>query len=167
MELISIGRIVNTRGLKGEVKVMPDTDFKQERYFGSGKLFLRCQDEDLPVKVKSFRTYKGFDFLVFEGLEDINLVERFKGCELMAQARGIHPASANEFHVKDLIGIKVFVNGIFKGEVVAIREYPQGDYLEIASTKIPHALVPFRDEFIVNIDREEGKIDVVEMEGLL
>ncbi|MBN2504351.1 MAG: 16S rRNA processing protein RimM [Bacilli bacterium] len=168
MDLIHIGKIVNTKGLKGEVKLLPDTDYKEERYLSSGKLYIVSEEKKIPVKIKSFSEHKGYDLVIFVGMEDINLVEQYKGCDLYAEKSEIsHAENPNEFHINELIGLEVYVEGEQKGKIALIKTYPQGDYLDILKSDGSHALVPFRDEFVVNVDISSGKIEVIKMEGLL
>lgn len=163
---ILIGKIVNTHGIKGELKVLPDTDFQAFRYSNQTKLWIAYQDQMIPVKVKNYRIHKGFDLLVLEGYEDINLVEKYKGCALYSEAQKIPDLRPNEYHINDLIGLKIIQSTIDKGVVQGIRTYPQGDYLEIVLHDQRTVVVPFRSEF-VQVHLEKQEIEIVEMEGLL
>ena len=66
----NVGKIVNTHGIKGEVRVISRTDFPDERYKKGNSLFLFMPDKDEPIEliVKSHRIHKNFDLLTFEGL---------------------------------------------------------------------------------------------------
>ncbi|MDD3126039.1 MAG: ribosome maturation factor RimM [Candidatus Izemoplasmatales bacterium] len=167
MEKILIGKIVNTHGIKGELKILSDTDFKDQRYRLGYPLFIKFKDQFVEVNLKQFRPHQGFDLLTFTDLEDINLVEKYRGSELYAENVPIKNLNPNEFHADQLIGMEVMQKQILVGTVTKIRIYPQGDYLEI--TKLDHktALVPFRSEFIIAIDRAINHIEVIDMEGLI
>ncbi|MBU1144808.1 MAG: ribosome maturation factor RimM [Firmicutes bacterium] len=167
MKTILIGKIVNTHGLKGEVKVVATTDFKDERYNPLHPLYLKQGDISVKVHVKKYRVLKGFDLLTFEGLEDINAVEKFKGFDLYSEDFEIKALHPNEFHVDDLLHLQVFQQGILKGTVVQIKGFPQGDYLDVLKLDKTHALIPFRDEFVLVVDLKTKRIEIVEMEGLL
>ena len=77
----NVGKIVNTHGIKGEVRVISKTDFPDERYKKGNALFLFMPDKDEPIEliVKSHRVHKNFDLLTFEGYDNVNQVEKFKG----------------------------------------------------------------------------------------
>ena len=80
---LAVGKIVNTQGLKGEVRVISVTDFVNERY-KKGALLTIFQDgkETVEVTVKSHRKHKNFDLLTFENHPRIEDVEIYKGSEL-------------------------------------------------------------------------------------
>lgn len=164
---IRIGTIVNTHGIKGEIKVLPDTDFQAFRYASNQALWIEVNASFLPVKILSYRIHKGFDLLVFEGYHDINQVEGWKQCGLYAPDLPVPNLGKNEFHINSLLGMNVFQNNVLKGVVCGIRTYPQGDYLEVKTTKDVVALIPFRDEFVLTVDASNNQLSIVEMEGLI
>jgi ribosomal 30S subunit maturation factor RimM len=61
----------------------------------------------------------------------------------------------------------VYQNRIHIGRVSEVKSFPQGDYLDIEKTDHSRSLVPFRDEFILEVNLEKQQIDVIDMEGLL
>jgi len=167
MEKIMIGKIVNTHGIQGELKILSDTDFKDQRYRIDQQLFIKFGELFVAVKLKRYRPHQGFDLLTFFDLENINLVEKYRGCELYAENVPINSLKPNEFHANQLIGMDVMQNLKIVGLVTKIRIYPQGDYLEI--TKLDHkiALVPFRSEFVIAIDSSLNRLEIIDMEGLI
>ncbi len=165
--LIHIGKIVNTHGLKGEVKVKSFTDFKSQRYSKTNDTYIFFQEAYYPVRIKSFRTHQGFDYLVFMNHEDINLVERFKGCDLFAENTTPTGLKANEYLPSDLIGLSVSQGENLVGTVCDIRTYPQGDYLEVVDNNNKKSLIPFRNPFIISVNLDDKTIHIVEMEGLV
>lgn len=167
MRKVAIGTIVNTHGLKGELKILPDTDFQEFRYSNQTKLWVQYQNNMIPLQVLRYRIHKGFDLLTFKGYEDINLVEAWKGSILYAEHTSIPFLKANEFHIEDVINIEIWQGNLLKGTVSGVRSYPQGDYLEVTTLQGGKALIPFRDEFIETMNLETKRIDIIEMEGLL
>jgi 16S rRNA processing protein RimM len=107
------------------------------------------------------------DFIVLKNHEDINLVEKFKGCEIFVSSDSEITLLENEYHLSEILGLKVFQGNIQVGEVYDVRSFPQGDYIDIILTSKEHAFVPFRDEFVIDVNLEEEFIEVIEMEGLL
>jgi len=162
-----IGKIVSTRGLKGEVKVLSDTDFQDERYAKKRAVYIKKEEKMIPLFVHSYKVLKGADLLIFQGYEDINLVEALVGLELYSEDLPIKNKKENEFHVDELIGLKVFQSNIDMGIVKEIKTFPQGDYLVILKQDKSTALIPFRDEFVLSINLEDKRIDIAEIEGLL
>jgi 16S rRNA processing protein RimM len=121
----------------------------------------------ISVCVKKYRSHQGFDLLTLEGMEDINVVESFRGCLVYADDEPIEKMENNEFQMVKLLNAKILQGGHLCGTVSGTRNYPQGDYLEITKTDGTSGLIPFRDEFILNIDPVSQTIEIVEMEGLL
>jgi 16S rRNA processing protein RimM len=119
------------------------------------------------VKIIKYRTHQGFDLLTFENLDNINLVEKFKGHDLYVENNNPTKLKPYEYHQKDIIGLSVFQNNINIGIVEEIRTYPQCDYLVIAKIDGKKSLIPFRKEFILSVNQADRQILIVEMEGLL
>ena len=63
--------------------------------------------------------------------------------------------------------MKVFQGNILIGYVNDVKPYPQGDYLEILTIDKVKKLIPFRDEFVISVNLETERIEIVNMEGLL
>ena len=167
LEKICIGKIVNTHGLKGELKILSETDFKSARYRPGQPLFIACGEEYVKVKLLKFRPHQGFDLLTFADMEDINLVEKYRGCALYSEDHPITDLAPNEFQTHQLLKMNVLQNGRIVGVVSGIRVYPQGDYLEVTKPDQTVALIPFRDEFVLAIDEPRKTLTIIEMEGLL
>jgi 16S rRNA processing protein RimM len=166
MEYLKIGKILNTRGIKGELKIKSLTDFQEDRYKQGNKIFIHFENKYLQFEVLKYRSIKNMDILVLKDHEDINLVEKFKGSSIYVLADSDTTLYDDEYHLSEIIGLPVYQAGKLIGEVSDVRDYPQGDYLDILTNEGKHAIVPFRDEFVINVDLEEEYIEVIEMEGL-
>src|SRR5699024_1243976 len=81
-DLLQVGVITGTHGLKGEVKVFPTTDDK-ERFLELEDVLLDTGKELLELKVEYCKFFKKFVFVKFEGLDDINEVEKYNRCPLL------------------------------------------------------------------------------------
>ena len=167
IEYILIGHIVNTHGIKGEIKVKSETDFKSDRYSKNKKSYIDYNGEKIFVKIISYRSHKGFDLLMLEGMNDINLVEKYKGYSLYSE--NIKPVNLkkNEYHETDLIGLEVYQNNQMVGIIDNIKTYPQCDYIEIKKVDGVKKLVPFLNEFVLEVNLETKKVIIIEMDGLL
>ena len=166
MELITIGVIVNTHGLRGTLKVKSFTDFKNERYQKGTTLYIAFKQELIPVTVKQYRTIKNLDYIDFNEFNNINLVEKFKGCDIKFDKELAHELSEDEFYFDELIGLEVYTDQLI-GNVVGVREVPQGELLEIETKDKKVILVPFRKQFIDEVDHLNNRIKLIMWEGLL
>lgn len=167
MEYISIGKIVNTHGLKGTLKVKSFTDFKEDRYKIDSILYISFKDEYIPVTISMFRTVKNLDHLTFKEYNDINLVEKYKGSFLMFNKDDAKELETDEFYFSELMGLDVYNGDLLVGKCIDVREYPQGELLVVKRENNKDALIPFRKEFIKEVNKELRRITIIDWEGLL
>lgn len=167
MEYVSIGKIVNTHGLKGTLKVKSFTDFKEDRYKKGSLLYIAFKDEYIPVTVETFRTVKNLDHLAFKEYNDINLVEKYKGSFLTFNKEDAKDLETDEFYFDELIGLEIYTGDLLAGTCVDIREYPQGEILVVKRDNKKDALIPFRKEFVKDVNKDLKRISLINWEGLL
>ena len=105
----NVGKIVNTHGVKGEVKVVSTTDFPEERYQKGNTLYLFHTKGQNPIEliIKSHRNHKSFDLLTFEGYENINEVEKFKEGILKVQEDQLQDLEEGEYYFHEIVGCTV------------------------------------------------------------
>ncbi|MBE6104695.1 MAG: ribosome maturation factor RimM, partial [Erysipelotrichaceae bacterium] len=89
MEYIKVGHIVNTFGIRGALKVESLSDFTELRFRPDQELFIKKGNNYDSVIVRSVREHKGFLLVLFKGLENINLVEKYKDCDIYIHRRYI------------------------------------------------------------------------------
>ena len=97
MKLILLGKIVGTHGIKGEVKILSDSDFKKERFRVGNKLYLKIKNNNLPITINSYRVHKGLDLITFNDLNNINDVLNYVGLELYVDYSSELPLKENEY----------------------------------------------------------------------
>ena len=166
MEYVVIGKIVNTFGIKGELKVYSYTDFVKERFKKGSKVYL--SEKYLPFEVNSCREHKGFLLVSFKDHEDINLVEKYKNMLIYKAKEDIKPLKKGEYYFSDLRDLEVYVEGEKVGRVKNVEEGIRSNNLRIVKyADEKEYLVPFLDVFIEKVDLENKRIDIVKMEGLL
>lgn len=154
-----VGKIIGTHGIKGELKVKADTSFS--RFEAGSKLILKMNAQDIHIQINSHRQHKGLDLITFNNFKNINEVLQFVGAEIYAEHNG-DELNENEYYFEDLIGRKIVnTNNELLGEVVDIREVPQGIILEVKG-KEKRFLVPFVSEFIIEVNEERIVINVIE-----
>ena len=166
MELIVIGKIVNTHGLNGALKVKSFTDFKEQRYAKGTPLYIVFERDYIPVTVVSQKEIKNLDLIIFKEFTHINQVEKYKGCDLVINKELIHRLQEDDFYFDQIIGMDVYDEEIFIGKCIDIRDYPQGEIL-VVKTNGKNKLIPFRKEFIKEVNIEENKLFIIKWEGLL
>ena len=166
MEYVNIGKIVNTFGIRGELKVASNTDFVDERFKKGSTVYIG--EEHFPFTVANHREHKGFLLVSFKDHEDINLVEKYKNMMIYKSKDDIKPLKKGEYYFSDLRDLDVCVEGVRVGKVLLVEEGIKHNYLRILKDEDhKEHLVPFLDVFVKNVDLEEKRIDIVKMEGLL
>lgn len=168
MKYIEIGKIVGTHGIKGEVKILPDTDFRSERFQKNNQLYLKFQDRMMPIIIDSHREFKSIELVAFNQIKDINEVQKYVGCPVYVDRDTLGDLPENEFYYDDLIGMNaITVRGERIGIVEDLVDVPQGVILTIRKADGKTAMVPFVDEFIKAVRFEEKTIVIAPIEGLL
>jgi 16S rRNA processing protein RimM len=166
MDMIKVGVIVNTQGLKGTLKVKSFTDFKDERYKSGNTLYIDFKHELIPVTVSKFRTNKNLEYIDFKEYNHINEVEKYKGSTLFMSKENKHDLPSDEFYFTELIGMEVFTSELV-GICTDVREVPQGELLVVKREGKKNALIPFNKQFIKDVNKLDNVILLHEWEGLL
>lgn len=163
MNYYRVGKILNTHGLQGDLKIMNTSDF--DRFQKGKQLFILYKNDYLPVIVERKTDYKNHFLVRFEELNDINLVEKYKGSEVFISEDDQEELPDGEYYYRELIGLEVINDKAdHKGICIGIREVPQGYLLEVEKPDGKKALIPFLDVFIQKVT--EQRIIVKEIEGL-
>ncbi|MEI3635002.1 ribosome maturation factor RimM [Lactococcus lactis] len=163
-----VGTIVNTQGLQGEVRVMPSTDFAQER-FSKGSVLALFDDKDnyiQDLKVKSGRPQKNFYVVKFEGLYHINDVEKYKGYIVKIAEENQEDLDDGEFYYHEIIGSDVYENDVLIGQISEILQPGANDVWVVKRKGKRDLLLPYIPPVILNVDVNQHRVDVSIMEGL-
>lgn len=162
-----IGIISSTHGIRGEVKVFPTTD--DVRRFGKLKeVILDTGKEDLNLSVQSVKYFKQFVIVKFEGLDDINAVEKYRGKSLYVTRENAVRLQKDEYFIADLIGLGVQDE---TGEPIGVLEDVLGtganDVYRIRLTDGRELLLPAIRQCVLEVDVQAGFMKVHILEGLL
>lgn len=169
MEYICIGRIVNTFGIRGEMKIQSYSDFDEKRYAKGNTVYILYQDQYLPFVTASFRRHKGFSLVSFADHQDINLVEQYKECEVYIDKDSRQVLKKGEYYRSDLEGLEVFdEEGNRIGKVSAVEDtLGANTFLRVEREEGNDVLIPYVKAFVKEVQMEEGKIIIHMVEGLL
>lgn len=167
-KLISVGKILNFHGIKGEVKV-GYTKGKEQLIESLEKVFVTKNGIQKEYTVKSVRFHKQFALIKFEEINSINDVEEIKGFEIkIPKEQAESELTEDEFFVSDLIGAEVFnVDGEKIGEIKDVGTNGANEILEITDSNNQNHLVPFVKELVPVVDLNKHQIVVKDIEGLI
>lgn len=158
MRLVYIGELVNTHGLKGEVRIISSFKYKEDVFKKDNNLYILNN----PLKIKTYRVHKNYDMVTFEGINRIEDVLMYKGEEVYVDRDEFDFGVIND----DLIGLDVYDDDKLIGKVDSIMSGPNQEILVIKSKNKKH-LVPNVLNFIKKVDIDEKKIYINVIEGLL
>ena len=163
MEKIKIGKIVNTVGLKGEVKVYNYSD-SIEIYDTIESIYV----EDRLTVIENVRAQKNMVILKLEGADDRNAAEALRGKELYITEDDLPELPEGQYYVRDLIGMSVTEeDGNLLGHVTDVLQNTAQDIFEVESENGKKLLIPKVDQFVLDIDAEKREITVRLIEGML
>lgn len=165
-DLFRVGVIANTHGLRGEVKVFPTTD-DPDRFNYLKEVILDAGKEQKTLEVASVKFFKNLVILKFKGIDNINDIEKYKGCDLYVTRENAVPLSEGECYIPDLIGLNVVTD---KGEEFGVLR----DVIETGANLVfsvehngKEVLLPDIPECVLDVDIEKQLITVHIMKGLL
>lgn len=158
--LLRVGVISNTHGIKGEVKVFPTTD-DIERFQLLKEVLLDTGKELLPLKITDVKFFKNQAILKFDGIDSINDIEKYKGKDLLITREQAVPLEENEYFICDLIGCAVVSEtDELIGELTDVLQTGANDVYVVAAPDGKEILIPVTDECVKEISIEQKKITV-------
>ena len=158
-QFLEAGRIVNTHGVRGEVKIQPWAD-SPEFLKDFGTLYI----DGAPVKVRSARVHKGCVIASLEDIDDVNGAMRLKG-KLVSIDRRDAKLPEGGYFIQDIIGARVVdENGAEVGTLTEVLNLPGSDVYVVRGER--EILIPAVPQFILSRDIDAGVITVRMMEGL-
>lgn len=169
-EFYTVGKLVNTQGIRGEVRIISETDFPEERYRKGQVLYLFHPSfpTPKPLTIASARPHKNFYILSFEGITSINEVEKFKGGVLKVRAEDRGELDEGEFYFQDIIGCEVFTEeGERLGKIKEILQPGANDVWVVKPDKGRDILLPYIDDVVREINIAEKRITVYLLPGLV
>lgn len=166
-DLLRVGVIANTHGIRGEVKVFPTTDEK-ERFKDLKKVILDMGKEQKVLEIQSVRFFKNLVILKFKGIDNINDIEMYKGKDLLVSREDAVPLEEGEYFIADLLDLDVYSDEDEKiGVLYDVMQTGANDVYVVKTEEGKEILLPAIDECILDIDLEESRMTVHIMEGLL
>lgn len=164
VEYLEIGHIMNTHGLKGELKVRPLTD-DITRYEELKKVWIAYRNDLEEHEVESVRYQNDIVLLKLKDIDDINIAEKYKNCYLKIHRNDTKQLSQNEYYIADLIGCDVYEKELL-GTLDDIFSTGSNDVYVIKREGKRDLLLPALASVIKKVDVENRRIDVEVPRGL-
>ena len=165
-ELLQVGVITTTHGVRGEVKVFPTTD-DPARFKKLKDVILDNGKVKKDLEIESVKFFKNMVILKFNGLDNINDVERFRQAKLLVTRENAVELEEDEYFIADLIGIKVTSDGGEElGIIKDVLQTGANDVYVIAKENTPDLLVPAIHDCVLAVDVEAQTMTVHLLDGL-
>ncbi len=164
--LLEVGKIVNTHGLRGDVKVVPWMDYPEE-FEELSTVWLKTRRELKKLTLSSVKYQKNNLIVKFKEISDINEAEQYKNCVLLAEREELGELPEGVHYIVDLIGLTVVdESGAEIGKIADVFNTGANDIYDVKREGKKNLLLPVIDDVVKNIDIEGGKVTVHIMEGL-
>ena len=166
-DLLQVGIITSTHGVRGEVKVYPTTD-DPRRFRRLKEVVLDTGKEKMNLEIEGVKFFKQFVILKFKGLDNINDIEKYRQKSLYVARKNAVRLQRDEYFIADLIGLKgQDEDGTELGTVKDVIETGANDVYEVEMADGRSLLLPAIKQCILNVDVENGMMQVHVLEGLL
>ncbi|MFT8329587.1 MAG: ribosome maturation factor RimM [Oenococcus oeni] len=163
MKELRIGRVINTHGIAGELKIDFNTDFPEQRFAKNSELLIAGEK----LVVQSSRPFKQFWLVKFSDHENINLVEKYKGEDIFINERKEPRLSEGEFLVSQIIGLKVIdEKGNSIGKIADSFHTGANDVWTIKKSNGKEILIPYIDQVVKKVDLQNSIVTIELLEGL-
>lgn len=166
MDLLEVGKIINTHGLRGEVKVAAWTD-TPDVFEDLDVVYLKKRTENVKLTIKNVKYQKNNLIVKFAEYNDINDVEVLKNSVLYAERSALGELPDGVYYIADLIGMTVKKeNGEVIGKIKDVLQTGANDVYVVAREKQKDMLIPVIDEVVLSVDMDTSEVTVSLMEGL-
>lgn len=159
MDLVYVGKIVNTHGIKGELRIKSDFEKKDLVFKVGGKIII---DKEEHI-IRSYRVHKVFDMITIDELDNINDVLCYVGKNVYV-SRDSLKLSKKDYLLSDLIGLNV----VFNDKVYGIVKDYSNDVNPLLQIEYDtNYFIPINSNYIIDVDLENKKIIVDDILGLI
>lgn len=160
MNYLYIGKLVNTHGIKGEVRLLSKFRYKDKVFVKGFKVYIGKDKEEF--EIERYRVHKNFDMLVFKDIYDINKIEYLKGSLVYINKNDLN-LDDNTFLSIDLIGFNVIIDNKNIGIIKEVLDTPANEVLVLDN----NVMIPYVKEFIDNINTNKKTITIKNIKGLI
>ena len=161
MKYILIGKIVNTHGLKGEIRILSSFKYKNKVFIPNMKVYIG--KEKTEEVINTDRHHKIFEMITLKNYNYIDEVLKYKGEYIFVNKEDIK-LSDNEYLNEDIIGLNVYLEDKLLGVVNKIENHNGNEVLYVNGVK--HYIIPYNFDIILSVDLKEKRMQVRDIPGL-
>lgn len=161
MEYINIGKIVTTHGIKGELKIISNFEYKKEAFKVGNNIYIG--KEKIEEVIQSYRVHKNYDMVTFKGYNNINQVLKYKNNQVFMNKEDL---KIDGYLDTDYIGLEVYMNDKMIGRIKNVIKIPNNSLFEVENDE-KEFYIPNNKDLIEKIDIQNKKIFIKYIEGLI
>ncbi|WP_144428562.1 ribosome maturation factor RimM [Defluviitalea phaphyphila] len=163
---IEIGKIVNTQGIRGEVRVIPMTD-DPKRFELLNYIYIENRNILNEYEIERVRYHKNFVLLKLKGISSMNDAETLKNSIIKIPRELALPLEKDEYYIGDLYDLDVYTNeNEYLGKIVDIIFTGSNDVYVVKKEGAKEILIPAIKQCILDVDIDNKKMTVFLIEGL-
>jgi len=159
MQKVYLGKIVNTHGIKGEIRILSDFEHKNLVFKPGFPIYIG--NELNKEIIKTYRVHKNYDMVTLEGINDINDVLKYKGLKVYINREDLNV----DYLLDDLIGCHIIYQNQDYGVLKDYFYQKNNVLLQIAFTK--NYYIPYNNNYIKEVNISSKEIKVENIEGLI
>lgn len=166
VEYLAVGKIVNTHGVHGEMKVLPlTTDISRFDYL---KIVWVENNGGLTEHfVKKVRYHKNFVLITLSGIDTLEKASEYKNCYIKVNREYARPLEEDEYFIADLLDCDVYQEAVLLGKVTDVLQTAGNDVYVVSGDKYGEILIPAIVSVVLDVDIEGKRILVKLPEGLV
>lgn len=165
-DLLQVGAITSTHGVHGEVKVFPMTD-DVNRFKKLKSVILEYKNENITLNVEGVKFFKNMVILKFKEFDNINDIEKYKGCGLYVTRENAVKLKKDEYFIADLIDMEIYDENGKIGILQDVLQTGANDVYDIKMDDGRQLLLPAIKECVLSVDIENRKMCIHILEGLM
>lgn len=168
LEYLTIGQLINTHGVKGELKATALTD-NPDRFKELKWVYIQKQNETLEkYKIAGVKFFKHFVILKFEGIDSIEAAEKLKGLYMKVDRENAVKLPKDSFFITDIIGLNVYdENNTLLGKLTDVIQTGSNDVYTVKDDSGKEILIPALRSVVKEVSIQDGRISVILPKGLL
>lgn len=152
-DYVLIGKIVNTHGIKGEIRIISDFELKEKVFKPNTTIYIG--KEKAEAKIVSYRQHKMFDMVFLDNKNDIDEVLKYKEKYVYIKRKSLD-LEDNEYLLEEIVGFEVIEDKDLLGKIAEIVYNNKQVLLKVSGEK--EFFIPFVKEYIIKVDNITKKV---------
>lgn len=163
MNYILIGKIVNTHGIKGELRIISDFPYKDRVFKNNFNIYIG--KDKINEVINTYRHHKIFDMITLKNYNNINEVLKYQGSLVYINRLDLK-LNDNEYLECDLLDFNIIINNNIIGKLSSFENHNNNKII-IVKNKEKEILLPYNNNLIENINLDKKEITYKNIEGLI